>query len=601
MEALETASKVAGIAPTEPTENRISPITIDGLTPKLRAAVDNAGWDRLMPVQSKAIPYILAGNDVMVQSRTGSGKTGGFILPTLEKLDPAEATCQALVLVPTRELANQVAAEARMLCGDSGVQVVAVYGGVSYGPQRAAFRKGAHLVVGTPGRVLDHLDYGAFSLENLKTLIFDEADRMLSVGFYPDMKAVQRHLPKRKVHTLMFSATFPPHVIRLANEFLSDPSVLSLSSDHVHVTDVQHIAYHLGSNDRKDDTLIRLIEAENPNSAIVFCNTKTKVNYVAVVLQRYGFNADQLSGDLTQTAREKVLAKVRAGDLRFLIATDVAARGIDIPDLSHVIQYDVPQHPETYIHRAGRTGRAGASGTAIMLVELLDQINLGRINKEYEIDMQVLAPPAEEETFEMIEQRARTSIRAKYRQLNPSTREKLDEYESMVELLTMDEDGLRALSMLIDDFYQNEIHGSHKSSGKRGGKVPAVTNTVMADIAGELMEKMQTRDKLQLDRMVRFEPLVESLAMSGQGFYALTMLVHDFHLSIAQPSGGSGGGNRNNKGGRNRRNGNNNGNSGGRGRRGGGRSSNSGRGNKSQSGRSSRGGGRGRRNNNNNR
>lgn len=591
MEALETASSITGIAPTEPTDNRIPPITIDELPPTLKAAVANAGWSKLMPVQSKAVPYVLAGHDVMVQSRTGSGKTGGFILPTINKLDPTINACQALVLVPTRELANQVAAEARMLVGDSGAQVVAVYGGVAYGPQRAAFRSGAHLVIGTPGRVLDHLDGGTFSLEGLQTLIFDEADRMLSVGFYPDMKAVQRHLPKRKVHTLMFSATFPPHVIRLANEFLEEPVVLSLSSDHVHVTDVQHIVYKLDNKHHKDDVLTRLIELENPNSAIIFCNTKTKVNYVTVVLQRYGFNADQLSGDLTQNARERVLTNVRAGNVRFLVATDVAARGIDIPDLSHVIQYDVPQHPETYIHRAGRTGRAGASGTAIMLVELLDQINLGRINKEYDIDMQELAPPAEGSTLDMIEQRARTSIRAKYRQLDTNTRGCLDDYESMVELLTMDNDGLRALAMLIDDFYQNEIHNGSGRGGKKKKrvKVPPVTNTVMADIAGELLEKMQTRDKLQVDRMERFEPLVESLAMSGQGFYALTMLVHEFHQSIVEPVKSNGNKNNGNGG---RRNGSSN-----NGRRRG-RSSQSGRNRRSSNGRSQRGGGgRSRRNN----
>ncbi|HFC12015.1 MAG TPA: hypothetical protein ENJ56_04155, partial [Anaerolineae bacterium] len=306
------------------------------------------------------------------------------------------------------------------------------------------------------------------------------------------------------------------------------------------------------------------------------------------------------SGDLSQVAREKVLGKVRAGELRFLIATDVAARGIDIVDLSHVIQYDVPQHPETYIHRAGRTGRAGASGTAIMLVELLDQINLGRINKEYDIVMQNLAPPAEESTFEVIEQRARTIIRAKYRQLNANTKKMLDQYEEMVELLTMDEDGLRALSMLIDDFYQAEVHSGRKSNDRpKSIKPDSITNTVMADIAGELTEKMQTRDKLQFERMIRFEPLAESLAMSGLGFNALTMLVHEFHQSMIQPQSSGNG----KKGGNNRRKPsskrNNNGNRG-RSRRGGRNDSNSNR-------RSSRGGrssssrsGRGKRSNNGN-
>ena len=535
MDLSQTASPITGIAPTEPTENRLEPITIDDLTPGLRSAVDGAGWTKLMPVQSKAMPYILNGQDVMVQSRTGSGKTGGFILPTLDRIDTSRKTCQALVLVPTRELANQVANEARMLSKGSDIQIVAVYGGVAYGPQRAAFNKGAHLVVGTPGRVLDHLQGGTFSLEDLQMFVMDEADRMLSVGFYPDMKAVQSHLPKRRVNMCMFSATFPPHVLRLAHEFQHEPVVLSLSSDHVHVTNVEHNVYHLDNRTHKDDILLRLIEIENPNQAIIFCNTKSKVNYVAVVLQRSGYNADQLSGDLTQVAREKVLNRVRDGKIRFLIATDVAARGIDIPELSHVIQFDVPQHPETYIHRAGRTGRAGASGTALMLVELLDRLNFGRIEKEYDIDMQATPIPTREEMLDVVEQRARASVRARYRQQDEARREIIDRYDDMVELLTMNADGLRAMAMLLDDFYQNEVSNAEPILAP-DVETPEVDEKVMGEIAQALMSEMESRDKLRLERMTRFVPLVESLSMSGQGFHALSLLLHNYHQWItAEP------------------------------------------------------------------
>ncbi|MDD4952303.1 MAG: DEAD/DEAH box helicase, partial [Desulfovibrionaceae bacterium] len=211
----------------------------------LRRALDRAGWKELAPVQALSIPTILAGQDLMVQARTGSGKTGAFILPILHKIDPGRAQCQALVLTPTRELARQVAGEAETLFGDTGARVIAVYGGVAYGPQEEAFRQGAHLVVGTPGRILDHLLKRNLSLEGLRMLVFDEADRMLSIGFYPDMKEVQRYLPGRKVDSFMFSATFPPQVLRLAEEFLTEPKFLSLSGKTVHVAESEHVFYEV--------------------------------------------------------------------------------------------------------------------------------------------------------------------------------------------------------------------------------------------------------------------------------------------------------------------------------------------------------------------
>jgi ATP-dependent RNA helicase DeaD len=338
-----------GIAPEAP-----APVTLESLSPAQRAAVTAAGWPGLMPVQERAIPYVTQGRDVMVQARTGSGKTAAFVLPLLEILDPAERHCQALVLVPTRELAQQVAREAQMLFGDSGLSVIAVYGGVGYREQMEAFRAGAQLVVGTPGRVLDHLMKRALTLDYLRVLVFDEADRMLSVGFYPDMKAVQRYLPSRLHGAFMFSATYPYNVLRLADEFLRAPELLSLSADQVHVADISHQFCEVPPMG-KERRLVRLIELENPSSAIVFCNTKRNVEFVTAVLQRFGYDAEELSSSLTQAKREQVLGRIREGRLRFLVATDVAARGIDIPELSHVFLYEPPEDPESYIHRAGRT------------------------------------------------------------------------------------------------------------------------------------------------------------------------------------------------------------------------------------------------------
>jgi ATP-dependent RNA helicase DeaD len=295
---------------------------------------------------------MFAARNMMIQARTGSGKTGAYLLPMLERLNPLQPHVQALILVPTRELARQVWQEAETLCGPAGLRSVAIYGGVAYGPQIDALRGGAHIVVGTPGRVLDHLLKRTLSLEHIDMLIYDEADRMLSMGFYPDMKEVQRYLPDRELNVCMFSATFSVSVMRTAREFMVRPEFISLSKDHIHVTDTEHIYYLVPGLD-KDRGLVRIIEIENPTSAIIFCNTKVKVHYVAVVLQRFGYDADELSADLSQADRERVLDRVRKGTLRFLVATDVAARGLDIPELSHVFQYELPEDTEAYIHRAG--------------------------------------------------------------------------------------------------------------------------------------------------------------------------------------------------------------------------------------------------------
>ena len=521
-----------GLEPQEPTENRLPEISVDQLSETLQAALQRAGWAGLMPVQAKSIPYVSAERDIMVQSRTGSGKTGAFVLPAIDRIDPTRNTCQILILVPTRELANQVAEAAETLSGGT-VNTVAVYGGVSYRPQKIAFDKGAHLVVGTPGRVIDHLMSGNFSLDDLQLLCFDEADRMLSVGFYEDMKAVQRYMPKeRHVNTCMFSATFPPYVLRLAERFLEEPAILSLSSDHVHVTDVEHIVYNTG-NTNKDNSLVKLIEIENPDSAIIFCNTRHRVNYVSTVLQRYGFDADQLSGDLSQHARERVLERVRKGNLKLLIATDVAARGIDIPDLSHVFQFEVPENPEVYIHRAGRTGRAGASGTAIMLVDILEQIRLTKITKLYDINMQMPEIPSDNSADEVVEQRALALLETRVRNLDEASRYHLEQYETMVELLSMDADGIRALAMLIDDSYQAAINSKlDNEQSLAHQKLPTVNSETMEAIAQRLLQKMQQHDTLRLKHLTRFEPMVEQLVMSGEQFHILTLLLRDFHAKM---------------------------------------------------------------------
>jgi ATP-dependent RNA helicase DeaD len=456
--------------PIDETQNAIPDVTIEQLPARLREAATRAGWTSLMPVQARGIPYLLAGRNMMIQARTGSGKTGAFLLPLLERLDAARNQCQALILVPTRELARQVWQDAQTLFGDSGLRTVAVYGGVGYGTQTEALKGGAHIVVGTPGRVLDHLLKRTFSLEHLKILIFDEADRMLSMGFYPDMRQMRRYLPNRALHTCMFSATFPVSVMRTAHEFIHEPEFINLSSDHVHVSEVEHVYYIVPGMD-KDRSLVRLIEVENPTSAIIFCNTKARVNYVAVVLQRFGYDADELSADLSQSQRERVLERVRKGKLRFLVATDVAARGLDIPELSHVVQYEPPDDIENYIHRAGRTGRAGASGTAISLVNSGEKFALERIAKAYEIEIQERPIPTDENVAAIVAERLTALLEARLRERDKLQTERSHRFESLARSLAEAEDELPLITMLLDDAYQQLQHAPVLQPGEEPAPV----------------------------------------------------------------------------------------------------------------------------------
>ncbi len=458
--------------PTGEPQNPLPELTFTDLPASLREAAGRAGWTDLMPVQARALPYLLAGRDMMIQARTGSGKTGAFLLPMLERLDPAQPHCQALILVPTRELARQVWQEAETLCAPAGLRTVAVYGGVGYGPQIDALRQGAHIVVGTPGRVLDHLLRRSLNLANLRMLVFDEADRMLSMGFYPDMVNVQRYLPDRRVHTSMFSATFPAYVMRTAAEFIRSPELLTLSSDHVHVTDTEHIYYIVPGMD-KDRSLVRIIEIENPAAALIFCNTKARVHYISVVLQRFGYDADEISADLSQGERERVLERVRSGTLRFLVATDVAARGLDIRDLPYVIQYEPPEDIEAYIHRAGRTGRAGASGIAITLVNRLERPQLDRIAKHYGIDMQERPLPADADVEAIVAERVTALLEARLRERDNLQTERSRRFVPLARSLAETEEESAIIAMLLDDYYQQMLHAPAPQPGEPAAAQPA--------------------------------------------------------------------------------------------------------------------------------
>ena len=451
---IQTSSEIISV--DEP-ENALPEVSLADLPQLLQTACAKAGWNSLMPVQSRALPYLLEGRDLMVQSRTGSGKTGTYLLPLMARLNPAMPAVQALILVPTRELAVQVEQEAKTLFKGSGFTVAAVYGGVGYGKQMDALRQGVSVVVGTPGRVLDHLLRRTLNLDHISALIFDEADRMLSIGFYPDMKEIQRYLPETSIHAMLFSATYPPHVLKLAGEFLTDPQMLSLSTTQIHVAEVQHLYCECKSME-KDRTLIKILEVENPASAIIFCNTKATVHFVTAVLQGFGFNADELSADLSQSRREDVLSRLRKGTIRFLVATDVAARGIDIPELSHVFLYEPPDDRESYIHRAGRTGRAGAAGVVISLVDIMEKMELQRIAKYFKVPLTQNMAPTDEEVAHAVGMRVTALLEARFRQLNGLERERMKRFEPLVQSIAEDPEQRHLLTLLLDDCYQKSLN-----------------------------------------------------------------------------------------------------------------------------------------------
>ncbi len=337
-----------------------------GLHDDVLKALGDLGWETPTPVQRDSYSMIVDGNDVIVQARTGTGKTGAFGIPLVDKLMSIDGDEQALILAPTRELALQSAREIEKLGAHRGIDTVAVYGGASMERQVSALKKGARVISGTPGRVLDHLKRGTITASRLRVLVLDEADEMLSMGFAKELNAIIERLPSNR-QTLLFSATVDRAIKRVAERHMRNPIFLGLSGDHVGALGIEHFVYMLSGMGRVGN-LISILEIENPESALIFCNTKAETEEVSAALKRAGFNAEWLNGDRPQREREKVLAQTRRNEVRFLVATDVAARGIDVSHLTHVINFHLPENVEQYVHRTGRTGRAGRTGTAISLV-----------------------------------------------------------------------------------------------------------------------------------------------------------------------------------------------------------------------------------------
>lgn len=339
-----------------------------GLPEFILNAVSDLGFETPSPIQQICIPHLLEGRDVLGMAQTGSGKTAAFSLPILAKIDPAEKHPQLLVMAPTRELAIQVAdACEQFMKYAKGINIVTLYGGQRYDIQLRALKQGAQVVVGTPGRILDHLRRGTLSLAELKAIVLDEADEMLRMGFIEDVETVMAELPEHH-QTALFSATMPEPIRRITKRFMKEPQEVKIKATQQSAPDIAQSCWYVHGF-RKNDALLRFLEVEDFDAAIIFTRTKTGTLDVTELLEKHGFRAAALNGDMTQQLREQTLDRLRSGSLDIVVATDVAARGIDIERISLVVNYDIPLDAESYVHRIGRTGRAGRSGRALLFVE----------------------------------------------------------------------------------------------------------------------------------------------------------------------------------------------------------------------------------------
>jgi ATP-dependent RNA helicase DeaD len=387
------------------------------LSERILQSLDAMGYKAPTECQSETVPRALLGKDLVVQSRTGTGKTAAFGIPIMERVDPARPSIQAVALAPTRELALQVARELTEIGKGKGVKVEVIYGGDSMDRQLDGIRAGAHVIVGTPGRVLDHLRRKTLRFDGVQILVLDEADRMLDMGFAVEMGQIMEYMPAER-QTLLFSATIPLGIRGLIYHYLTDPEWVLLSEDQIYVKEVEHL-YCLTPRLHKEATLYKIIEHEDPPSSMIFCNTKEETRLVSAYLAGKGLPVAMLSSDLPQKKRERVMDRFRAGEIHHLVTTDVASRGIDIEDLSHVFIFSTPESPEQYIHRAGRTGRVGKSGRAISLVSAHDLMNFNRLVRRYHIDVGELPVPSDAEVQERKEARLVSRLAAEAETLLP--------------------------------------------------------------------------------------------------------------------------------------------------------------------------------------
>jgi len=386
-----------------------------GISQQTLKALKEKGFEAPTPIQEQTIPAMLGGEkDIVGQAQTGTGKTAAFGIPIIELIDDKQKNVKALVLTPTRELAIQVAQELMSLKGKRKLEIIPVYGGQSIDVQLRHLKKGVDIVVGTPGRIIDHIDRGSLKLDKISFLVLDEADEMLNMGFIDDVETIIRQTPAQK-RTLLFSATMPPEIVRIAQKYMRGYEFIKVTGAQLTVTATEQIYFEV-SAENKFEALCRIIDIEDGFYGLIFCRTKIDVDTIASQLIERGYEADALHGDISQTQREKILTKFKKRRINILVATDVAARGIDVQDLTHVINYSLPYEAQSYVHRIGRTGRAGKEGVAITFITPDEYRRLQFIIRETKTEIRKAKLPAIKDIIQTKKSKIKSSLEELIRQ-----------------------------------------------------------------------------------------------------------------------------------------------------------------------------------------
>ncbi len=425
-----------------------------GLSEMMLNSLRKKGFEEPTPIQAQTIPFLLANKkDLIGKAQTGTGKTAAFGIPIIENIVPDSKKVQALILAPTRELAIQVAEELSTFAEEQKTRIVAVYGGQPIERQISRLQRGVDIVVGTPGRIMDHMERRTLDISQVKYVVLDEADEMLNMGFVEDIETILKSSPKNR-RTVLFSATMPPHIERLAKNYMNDYEVIAAAKDNLSKANIQQIYFEVPQSD-KFEALFRIIDVEESFYGLVFCRTKIDADEISHKLSNRGCRAEAIHGDLSQGQREKVLQKFRSKKLTVLVATDVAARGIDIDNLTHVINYSLPQDPESYVHRIGRTGRAGKTGIAITLITPSEYRKLVSIQRMSNMTITKQKVPNVSEVIESKKQRIKSSI------LEIIAEQKFSDLEPIAEeILAESVDAKTAISALLKLAFKDELNES---------------------------------------------------------------------------------------------------------------------------------------------
>lgn len=453
------------------TENETTFHTMN-LSPAVLRAVESMGFEEPSPIQKKTIPLIMEGHDIIGQAQTGTGKTAAFGVPIIEGLDHRSKRVQALVLAPTRELAIQVSEEITKLGKFAGVKVVPIYGGQSYDRQIRALEHGAQVVIGTPGRIMDHIRRGTLKLDHVRIMVLDEADEMLDMGFIEDVEFILQNVPEDR-QTLLFSATVPDPIAKLSRRYLKEPVHVNISPERLTVPLIDQVFYEVREHE-KLDAITRILDMEGAERTIIFCRTKKRVDELTEGLQARGYTAEAIHGDLNQVQRNRVMKRFKDGGSEILVATDVAARGLDIEHVTHVINYDLPQDTESYVHRIGRTGRAGRSGTAISLIHPKEFRQLRQMERTLHMKLQRRPLP----TVADVAEKQREAL--KQRLADEIERGVLPAYQDIVMQLADQFDSIdiaaAALRLMLDKGRDADADGDYGETGAEPGMVRMFLN-----------------------------------------------------------------------------------------------------------------------------